>query len=106
MRKMKKKGIKALKSEHRKIVAEEQRNKRKASWQDFQNKGTSNKKTKKDGSIFQSPDTIEGKVGVVGSGKKMTEFKFQKYEPKKLNSSLPVGVMPKKTPEEDLLDDF
>jgi hypothetical protein len=102
VRKMKKKGIKALKSEHRKIVAEEQRNKRKASWQDFQNKGKVNKKAKKDGgSIFQSPDTIEGKVGVVGSGKKMTEFKFQKYEPKKLNSSLPVGVMTKKTQEED-----
>jgi len=86
-----------LKNEHRKIQAEEQRNKRKAQWQDFQNKGKVSKKAKKGGdSIFQSPDTIEGKVGVVGSGKKMTEFKVQKYEPKKLTSSLPVGVTPKK----------
>jgi hypothetical protein len=63
-----------------------------------------NKRAKNaEGSIFQSPDTIEGmrfvlsvgflayllgKVGVVGSGKKMTEFKQQKYEPKKLTSML------------------
>jgi len=81
------------------------RNKRKASWQDFQNKGKVNKKAKKNESIFQSPDTIEGKVGVIGSGKKMTEFTLQKYEPKKLASSLPVGVMAKK-PEKDILDDL
>jgi len=105
IRKMKKKGIKALKNEHRKIQAEEQRNKRKASWQDFQNKGKVHKKAKKGDSIFQSPDTIEGKVGVIGSGKKMTEFKLQKYEPKRLTSSLPVGVMPKKV-EKDILDDL
>jgi hypothetical protein len=105
VRKMKKKGIKSLKNEHRKIQAEEQRNKRKAQWQDFQNKGKVSKKAKKSDSIFQSPDTIEGKVGVVGSGKKMTEFKVQKYEPKRLTSSLPVGVMPKKT-EKDILDDL
>jgi len=35
----------------------------------------------------------------------MTEFKQQKYEPKKLASSLPVGVMPKKI-ERDILDDL
>jgi len=35
----------------------------------------------------------------------MTEFKLQKYEPKKLASSLPVGVMPKKT-EKSILDDL
>jgi len=107
VRKMKKKGIKALKNEYRKIQADEQRHKRKSSWQDFQNKGKVSKKAKKDGSIFQSPDTIEGKVGVVGSGKKMTEFQFQKYEPKRLTTSLPVGVMPKKTDKErDILDDL
>jgi len=107
VRKMKKKGIKALKNEYRKIQADEQRHKRKSSWQDFQNKGKVSKKAKKDGSIFQSPDTIEGKVGVVGSGKKMTEFQFQKYEPKKLTTSLPVGVMPKRTDKErDILDDL
>jgi len=107
VRKMKKKGIKALKNEYRKIQADEQRHKRKSSWQDFQNKGKVSKKAKKDGSIFQSPDTIEGKVGVVGSGKKMTEFQFQKYEPKRLTTSLPVGVMAKKSEKErDILDDL
>jgi len=108
VRKMKKKGIKALKNEYRKLQADEQRHKRKSSWQDFQNKGKVSKKAKKDGSIFQSPDTIEGKVGVVGSGKKMTEFQFQKYEPKRLTTSLPVGVMPKEreTKARDILDDL
>jgi len=97
-----------LKNEHRRIQAEELRNKRKASWQDFQQKGKVSKKAKKTDSIFQSPDTIEGKVGVIGSGKKMTQFTVQKYEPKKLASSLPVGVMPKKPVEEErnILDDL
>jgi len=112
VRKMKKKGIKALKNEYRKMQAEELRNKRKANWQDFQNKGKVNKRAKNaEGSIFQSPDNIEGKVGVIGSGKKMTEFKKQQYEPKKLGSSLPVGVMqkkaePEKKEKKDILDDL
>jgi len=36
----------------------------------------------------------------------MTEFKFQKYEPKKLASSLPVGVMPKRIESENIIDDL
>jgi len=95
VRKMKKKGAKALKTEHRKVLTEDTRNKRKADWQNFQNKGkvsTEVKKRKTQGSIFQSPETVDGKVGVTGSGQKMTAYTTQKYEPKKLQSSLPVAT--------------
>ena len=36
-------------------------------------------------SMFASPDTVEGKVGVVGSGKGMTDFEMRKKY--KLNSA-------------------
>jgi survival of motor neuron-related-splicing factor 30 len=47
------------------------------SWKDYLNK--SKKKSKglgalKKGSIFKSPDTVDGRVGVVGSGQGMTDF--------------------------------
>eukprot|EP01125_Pyxidicula_operculata_P001782 TRINITY_DN11620_c0_g1_i1.p1 TRINITY_DN11620_c0_g1~~TRINITY_DN11620_c0_g1_i1.p1 ORF type:complete len:272 (+),score=63.96 TRINITY_DN11620_c0_g1_i1:32-847(+) len=89
VRKSKKKRIKHLKSQYRLQKNEEDQNKRKASWQDF--KDNPNKKRKTE-SIFKSPETVTGKVGVTGSGKGMTEFNTVKYEPKKLNSTLPVGV--------------
>jgi hypothetical protein len=46
-------------------------------WLDFNNKATSSKQghfsyNKNNESIFKSPETITGKVGVVGSGKAMT----------------------------------
>ena len=32
----------------------------------------------KHGSIFASPDTVDGRVGVVGSGQTMTDFQQRK----------------------------
>jgi len=80
VRKQKKKRIKALKSQYRSQKMDEERNKRKKDWQDFQKHGKS-KKQKTGPSIFQSPDSVQGKVGVTGSGKRMTETKTVKYEP-------------------------
>ena len=55
------------------------------SWKDYLKKS---KKPKgmgalKKGSIFQSPDTVDGRVGVVGSGAKMTEFQPRVFKPGK-----------------------
>jgi len=91
IRKTKKKRLKHLKSQYRIQKAEEDRNTRKRSWQSFQDKGKT-KKVRKGPSIFQSPDSVSGKVGVTGSGKGMTEYTTQKYEPKKLASSLPISI--------------
>ena len=44
------------------------------SWQNFRKKKTKRGRMSKQ-SIFASPDTVDGRVGVVGSGKKMTEYK-------------------------------
>eukprot|EP01126_Amoeba_proteus_P018464 TRINITY_DN1941_c0_g1_i1.p1 TRINITY_DN1941_c0_g1~~TRINITY_DN1941_c0_g1_i1.p1 ORF type:complete len:242 (-),score=41.11 TRINITY_DN1941_c0_g1_i1:32-757(-) len=46
IRKVKKKGIKSLKNEHRKVKAEEERNQRKSEWQDFQAKKKNSNKSK------------------------------------------------------------
>jgi len=54
---------------------------KKSSWQVFQNKGKTPLvvggflKGKKRKSIFASPDDLNGRVGVTGSGGKMTEYK-------------------------------
>ncbi|XP_019450384.1 PREDICTED: survival of motor neuron-related-splicing factor 30-like isoform X1 [Lupinus angustifolius] len=75
----KRKKIHAFKSKMRIEKLEVTQNKRQNAWQQFQStKG----KTKKIGffsgrkreSIFKSPDDPEGKVGVTGSGKGLTEF--------------------------------
>uniref|UniRef100_A0A6B2LE21 Tudor domain-containing protein n=1 Tax=Arcella intermedia TaxID=1963864 RepID=A0A6B2LE21_9EUKA len=89
VRRSKKKRLKHLKSHYRLNKAEEERNSRKRNWQSFQSQGKT-KRVRKGPSIFQSPDSVSGKVGVTGSGKGMTEYAAQKYEPKKLSSSLPV----------------
>ena len=65
---------------------------RQNTWLDFTNKATNQKaghfafKTNQE-SIFKSPDTIMGKVGVVGSGKQMTT-----YDPMKLKASALLGT--------------
>jgi len=50
---------------------------RQSTWLDFANKATKQKGQglikKKQESIFKSPDTVMGKVGVVGSGREMTK---------------------------------
>jgi len=96
VRKTKKKRLKRLKSQYRLKKAEEERNTRKRSWQVFQSQGKT-KRARKGPSIFQSPDSVSGKVGVTGSGKGMTEYTAQKYEPKKLASTLPITTVKKKT---------
>jgi survival-of-motor-neuron-related-splicing factor 30 len=76
VRLMKKKRIKQLKSKTRFQQLEEDTTKKKSSWQDFLTAG--NKKQKVTSaiapkeSIFRSPDSVDGRVGVVGSGKGMT----------------------------------
>ncbi|KAJ3678035.1 hypothetical protein LUZ60_001838 [Juncus effusus] len=75
----KKKKIHAFKSKVRQEKLEVVQNKRQNAWQQFQ---TTKAKTKKVGfftgrkkeSIFKSPDDPKGKVGVIGSGKGLTEF--------------------------------
>jgi len=83
VKKRKQKRIKSIKSKNRFTkMAIAQRSKMN-SWQNFQ---TKNKKRKAKGSlqnmrkisIFRSPDTIDGKVGVTGSGKGMTDFHDRK----------------------------
>jgi survival-of-motor-neuron-related-splicing factor 30 len=76
VRLMKKKRIKQLKSKTRFQQLEEDTTKKKSSWQDFLTAG--NKKQKVTSaiapkeSIFRSPDSVDGRVGVIGSGKGMT----------------------------------
>ncbi|KAI4318556.1 hypothetical protein MLD38_032245 [Melastoma candidum] len=75
----KRKKIHAFKSKMRTEQLEVSQNKRQNDWQQFQ---TTKGKTKKIGffsgrkreSIFKSPDDPNGKVGVTGSGKGLTEF--------------------------------
>jgi len=85
VREQKKKKIKQLKSMHRKRKAEDERNTTQNSWLQFQSKGRTGggptrplsgaagaplKRAKK--SMFASPDSVDGRVGVVGSGRPMT----------------------------------
>jgi len=70
-KKVKQKKIKRLKSTHHKKKLEEEGKKVQSAWQQFQ-KGSSLLKKRK--SIFASPDDVDGKVGVTGSGKNMTTF--------------------------------
>ncbi|CAM8982848.1 unnamed protein product [Rhodiola kirilowii] len=75
----KRKKIHAFKSKLRKEQLEVTQNKRQNAWQQFQ---TTKGKTRKVGffsgrkkeSIFKSPDDPQGKVGVTGSGKGLTDF--------------------------------
>eukprot|EP01132_Coremiostelium_polycephalum_P003618 gene3618-4504_t len=77
VKKQKLKKIHSIKSQNRLKLQDEQSKKKKQAWQDFQNK---QKKTvplsytdKKKGSMFSTPDNLNGKVGVIGSGRGMTE---------------------------------
>jgi len=67
-KKIKVKKIKRLKSMHHKRKLEEVGNEKKQNWLNF----IQNKRQKK--SIFASPTEVEGRVGVTGSGKAMTQF--------------------------------
>mmetsp|Transcript_42756 Transcript_42756/g.71248 ORF Transcript_42756/g.71248 Transcript_42756/m.71248 type:complete len:305 (-) Transcript_42756:173-1087(-) len=73
---LKKKKIKAIKSKFRKRKAEMVTEKKKNNWKQFLNGGKKKLKALKNKkrSIFASPDSVDGRVGVVGSGKAMTNF--------------------------------
>jgi len=66
-RNSKRKRIKAIKNANRKKELEEERVEKKNQWQTF---ASASKVTKKS-SMFSSPDSIEGRVGVINSGKKI-----------------------------------
>ncbi|KAL5182271.1 Survival of motor neuron-related-splicing factor 30 [Glycine soja] len=75
----KRKKIHAFKSKMRMEQLEVTQNKRQNAWQQFQStKGKAKKigffSGRKRESIFKSPDDPQGKVGVTGSGKGLTEF--------------------------------
>lgn len=81
----KKRKIQAIKKQQRTDKIDEDSMKKQAGWQKFFcNKASTRSKCgflsgKPKESIFKVPETLDGKVGVVGSGKGMTEF----AEPKK-----------------------
>lgn len=75
----KKKKIKSIKSHNRSVEKETLQNKRQNNWLSFQNKGAKRKVTGKfvgrqKDSMFKTPEGDTGKVGVIGSGRPMTEF--------------------------------
>jgi survival-of-motor-neuron-related-splicing factor 30 len=84
-RERKKKRVKAIKSANRQKRIEKEKNESAQSWQKFISKKASSKavsgfstgkKTKK--SMFASPDTVDGKVGVTNSGQGLTEVNDRK----------------------------
>ena len=75
----KRRKVKALKQKDKQREKDEVRDGQKNSWLAFQSKGAKRKvagsmKGARKGSIFASPDTVDGRVGVTGSGAEMTEF--------------------------------
>lgn len=84
----KRRKIKQIKSKNRLLKLEQSSNNKVGAWMKFQKK---NKKVYKKDSMFASGDSVDSKVGVVGSGKGVTEiaeFKAPVVKPKKL--SLPL----------------
>lgn len=76
----KRRKIQAIKKQQRKDKVEEDAMKNQSGWQKFfHNKASTRSKCgfmsgKPKESIFKVPDTLEGKVGVTGSGREMTKF--------------------------------
>lgn len=74
-RNKKRRAIKALKSKWRERVKEAAGTKKQKSWQDFMGKAKKKRKNAIGGeSIFRTEDGVNARVGVIGSGKTMTEF--------------------------------
>ena len=75
-KKQKKKKIKAIKQHVKTRVLDKEAKDRQGTWLGFNSEAAKSKKgyyaLKKGESIFKSPDTVEGRVGVTGSGKGMT----------------------------------
>lgn len=81
----KRKKVKALKYSHKVKLQEGESKSRQSTWLDFTNKATKEKQgyfaqNKGNESIFKSPDTVMGKVGVVGSGQQMTQYEANKVK--------------------------
>ena len=81
----KKKRIRAIKNANRQRGYDNERNTKQTGWQQFNKKfskkrpkGSMSAAFKKKGSIFKSPATVDGKVGVTGSGGGTTEFEVRK----------------------------
>merc|ERR1711871_979784 len=71
----KKKKIKILKSKFKEKQEEVEVKAVQNSWKAFMTKGVKkNVQGIRKNSMFVSPDTVEGKVGVTGSGNKLTEY--------------------------------
>jgi len=71
----KKKKVKALKNNFKIKQIEKETRAKQDTWHSFTNKATQSKRgyfSKKVDSIFKSPDSVTGRVGVTGSGKGMT----------------------------------
>lgn len=75
-RNKKRRTIKTLKSKWRERVKEVAGSQKQKSWQDFV--GKSKKKRNTGDSIFRTEDGVNARVGVIGSGKSMTEFGSRK----------------------------
>lgn len=76
---LKKQKIKGVKSSQRQDLISQEHVKKATSWQKFNNKASIRSKNgflsgKAKESIFKAPEEADGKVGVVNSGRKMTEF--------------------------------
>ncbi|EEY70362.1 uncharacterized protein PITG_05760 [Phytophthora infestans T30-4] len=78
----KRKRIRAIKSLNRHKTIDNERNIKQHDWKAFQHKakkkgmkkGVSGVLSKRGSSMFASPETVQGRVGVVGSGQGMTSF--------------------------------
>lgn len=81
----KRKKVKALKYNYKQKILDQESKNRQNVWQDFTNKAVKQKAghfamKQNMESIFKSPDTIMGKVGVVGSGQQMTSYDINKIK--------------------------
>ena len=90
----KRRRVKALKQKLKQSEQDAARDQSKNSWQAFQQKGAkrrvagSMKGVRKE-SIFAAPTTVDGRVGVTGSGRDMTEFGGRKKFKVAANGGLP-----------------
>lgn len=88
----KRKRLRAIKSLNRHKTIDNERNSKQNAWKSFQHnaikkkaKGTSGVLSKRGTSIFASPETVDGRVGVVGSGQGMTSFQDARKKLKPTN---------------------
>lgn len=73
-KKHKRRTIKALKRKWKERVREVELGNKQSSWQDFNCKKNKKMKTKEGQSIFATEDGVMARVGVIGSGRTMTEY--------------------------------